>query len=118
MEGTIGIKKIFYIVRPLAAAAWIARHGTVPPVPFADLLNAELIPEPVLREVRVLHEAKLKANEADKIRVPDSLLAWIDETFEPLMPNADDLGVKAVRDWTPLNRLFKATLETLVGDGR
>jgi predicted nucleotidyltransferase len=118
VDDAIGIKKLFYIVRPLAAAAWITRHGTVPPVLFTDLLNAGLIPETVVREIHVLHEAKLQANEADKIRVPDSLLAWIEESFESLMPNAGDLGARTVRDWTPLNRLFKATLETLEVDGR
>lgn len=107
---TIGIKKLFYIVSPLAAAAWIVRHGTVPPVLFTDLLNANLIPETVVREINVLHEAKMQANEAANIRVPDSLLAWIEETFESLMPNADEVSTKFVKDWAALNRLFKDTL--------
>src|SRR5690349_15035597 len=42
-EGRIGIKKLFYVLRPLLACRWIERHSSQPPTEFAKLLAAGLI---------------------------------------------------------------------------
>ncbi|MDD5271733.1 MAG: nucleotidyltransferase domain-containing protein [Methylovulum sp.] len=37
-DSTVKIKKYFYMLRPLLAAAWIERHHSVPPIGLAPLL--------------------------------------------------------------------------------
>lgn len=36
----VRIKKVFYLLRPLLAARWIAERRTMPPTPFAPLVDA------------------------------------------------------------------------------
>ena len=109
----ISIKKLFYIVRPLAAAAWIARCGTMPPLPLADLLDAGLLPADVEREVREFQAAKRQAAEGESVRVSSGLLAWMETAFATLHDVTGDLPPEGQCDWAPLNKLFLRTLEEL-----
>lgn len=43
VDGRIGIKKIFYVLRPLLACRWIARTGSQPPTEFSRLVAADWV---------------------------------------------------------------------------
>jgi predicted nucleotidyltransferase len=67
VEGSIGIKKIFYVLRPLLACRWIARTNTQPPTEFGRLLAAAWVQEDERSWIRGLLERKQGAKEAEKV---------------------------------------------------
>lgn len=109
----ITIKRLFYIVRPLAAATWVARRGTMPPVPLIELMDADLLPDDVAREVCEFLAAKKSAAEGEVVRVSSGLLAWMDTAFAALQEATGELEPEGPCDWAPLNALFLRTLEEL-----
>ena len=62
-DGSIAIKKLFYGLRGLFAAAWADRFRTMPPTEFRTMLTGELLPESVLQTVEALLERKRIAGE-------------------------------------------------------
>jgi len=106
----INIKKLFYIVRPLLAASWTARHETMPPVRFSELLEASLMPVPLEEEVRTLLAEKCEANEGERTSISADLRQWFDERFETVPQLAHDITPPQERDWDPLNTLFQETI--------
>ncbi len=48
-RNSVALKKYFYVLRPLLACLWILHHQTPPPMPFYDLVHAEL--DPALKPV-------------------------------------------------------------------
>jgi len=70
------IKKYFYMLRPLLAAAWIERYGGVPPMEFEPLLS--LLGDPLNAQVRELLDRKVKSDE----RIPIPRLPIIDAFLE------------------------------------
>ena len=58
----VKLKKYFYVLRPLLAIRWLLKRGTLPPVPFRTLLDAEA-PAELLPSVTALLEAKAKTPE-------------------------------------------------------
>ena len=107
----INIKKFFYIVRPLLAAHWISERETMPPTPFADLMEAGLAPSDVLDAIRAVQEAKRSAAEGDRITMPPAVGDWIGASFDELEERAPSLPVAPQRDWAPLNQLFRAWVD-------
>jgi uncharacterized protein len=43
VDGRIGIKKLFYVLRPLLACRWIEARRSQPPTRFAELLDPDLV---------------------------------------------------------------------------
>ena len=74
----IGIKKLFYILRPLLACEWIATQSSQPPTAFADLLAADLTPADIRAVIDDFLVQKADAVEGQKVAVPTALLSWID----------------------------------------
>jgi len=60
----VRIKKVFYLLRPLLAARWIAERRTMPPTPFADLVDAFASPEEKIW-IEALLERKSEAGEGE-----------------------------------------------------
>lgn len=104
------IKKLFYILRPLAAGVWIAREGVAPPVPFIALCDEGVFPDPVLVVVHELLDQKRIALEADQIETPALVKRWIEETMARLeaVPGASFPSVEP--PWALLNRYFRESL--------
>jgi uncharacterized protein len=71
-DGEIGIKKIFYVLRPLFACRWIEHTRAQPPTEFGRLLAAPWISEDERRWVDGLLERKASAKEADPVRLESS----------------------------------------------
>lgn len=61
-KDTVKLKKYFYVLRPLLAIRWIQAGKGIPPVPFAELLEAEA-PKEIVGEVQSLLELKRKTPE-------------------------------------------------------
>lgn len=59
-------KKYFYALRPILACKWVLENNSAPPVPFAELVEAEL-PEYLSGAVQRLLEIKINAAEKEKI---------------------------------------------------
>lgn len=71
-EGEIGIKKVFYVLRPLFACRWIEHARKQPPTEFGRLVAADWISEEERRWVAALLERKASAREAEPIRLDDA----------------------------------------------
>lgn len=76
----VRIKKVFYLLRPLLAARWIAERRTMPPTPFAELVEAYAATAEEKSWIKALLAQKAKAGEAKTIALdPGARQAWADE---------------------------------------
>lgn len=66
-DGRIGIKKIFYVMRPLFACRWIANARTQPPTVFAELVAAPWVSEAERQWIGDLLSRKAQAIEAEPV---------------------------------------------------
>jgi uncharacterized protein len=66
-DGVIGIKKVFYVLRPLLACRWIERLRAQPPTGFASLLGANWVSMEERAWITSLLERKAGAIEAEPI---------------------------------------------------
>jgi uncharacterized protein len=70
-DGQIGIKKIFYVLRPLLACRWIEHTHSQPPTEFAKLVESDFVTHEERGWIADLLVRKASALEAEKIRVDD-----------------------------------------------
>lgn len=68
-EGRIGIKKLFYVLRPLYACRWIERTRAQPPTEFDELVAAEWMDASEQDWVKELVARKASAQEAQPIEL-------------------------------------------------
>ena len=66
-DGRIGIKKLFYVLRPLLACRWIESRRSQPPTQFAELLSAEFVTAEERAWIEDLLSQKAAAREAAPI---------------------------------------------------
>lgn len=101
----VRLKKYFYVMRSLLAARWVVEQCTAPPVPFAELVNAELesAMKPLFEE---LVQRKTSIPEGDLMpRIPE-LDAWIEHTYlevETAIPNVPSFDKPG---WGAYDRAF------------
>jgi len=76
----IGIKKLFYVLRPLLAATWCVEKNSIAPMNIYPML--ELLPEDLRDEVVALIELKETVNEGYLITIEPKLKNWIMTTFD------------------------------------
>ena len=111
-DGQIGIKKIFYVLRPLLACRWIEHTRTQPPTEFARLLEVKWNADEERQWIGELLKRKASANEAEPIRLDapraDALRSEI-ERFESLA-KALDAPIKAPIE--ELDALLRRCLRT------
>jgi uncharacterized protein len=74
----IGIKKLFYVLRPLLACRWIESRRSQPPTRFADLVDAEFVTPGERDWIRDLLVRKADSREADAISLDPSRAASIE----------------------------------------
>lgn len=104
--GTVGIKKAFYILRPLLACRWIIDKIEMPPTRFDDLLGQEL-PRDLSSEIQELLARKSSAAEGEKTCLQPVILDWIVETREFAGEKFAVIPTAPERNWKPLNRLMQ-----------
>ncbi|MBZ0153095.1 MAG: nucleotidyltransferase domain-containing protein, partial [Planctomycetes bacterium] len=74
----VNLKKLFYVLRPLAACRWIECHQTMPPTGFADVVaGIELSPQQ-RAWLDELWQQKVAAGEAQRAPLAADRRAWID----------------------------------------
>lgn len=105
--GQIGIKKLFYVLRPLLAANWINATQAYPPMTIQPLLD--LAPPDIRRLVDELIALKAESIECMPITVPAELKFFIGRKMQYL---SDNLGPesKALESILKLDRFFQNTL--------
>jgi predicted nucleotidyltransferase len=77
IDGRIGIKKLFYVLRPLLACRWIERKSSQPPTPFAELVAAECLTTEERDWIADLLQRKADSREAAAISLDPSRAADI-----------------------------------------
>lgn len=108
-DGTIGIKKLFYILRPLLAARWSAERLAMPPMTLAGLLEQPL-DDRLRDEIAYLLGQKAKAVEQAVIEVPPLIGVWIEEQLAMLKQAAAEAPVQSKLDWDALNAFYRRWL--------
>ena len=111
---TIGLHRVFYIIRPLLACEWIEKHGSMPPTEFQQLLEADFLPLPLVNEVSEIMRRKLITVTVDReeLTLSKDLLYWMTESLKQhqetlrLLPT----GPTAV-SFEPLNELFRSYIK-------
>ena len=111
---TIGLHRVFYIIRPLLACEWIESHSSMPPTEFQQLLDADFLPLPLLNEVNEIMQRKLVTVTVDKesLQLSKDLLYWITESLKRhqeslrLLPSGSP-----VVPLEPLNELFRSSIQ-------
>jgi predicted nucleotidyltransferase len=106
-DGKIGIKRFFYVVRPLLACEWICRDNAMPPIELQRLLEIKTLPDGVKKTVCEIAEQKTALTDNISITVPPGVMEWIEivrtktaKTVEAIPHAADNQKI------TPLNELF------------
>jgi predicted nucleotidyltransferase len=105
----VKLKKYFYVVRPILACKWILGKNCPPPMPFAELVEAELEPamRPIIERLLVQKSAAPEMGEGKRI---DALNMYIEETLAQLKVTIDALPQENKSDWNGLNELFLNTI--------
>jgi len=111
---SIGLHRVFYVIRPLLACEWIERHGSMPPTECQKLLDADFLPLPLLNEVTEIMQRKLITVTVDRVslQLSKDLLYWMTESLGRhqealrLLP----AGQSAV-SFEPLNELFRSYIK-------
>lgn len=79
-DDTIGIKKLFYVLRPLLACRWIANLQSQPPTEFARLVDREWVSQADKAWIADMLDAKSRAVEAQAVHVDRERIAgWREE---------------------------------------
>lgn len=79
-EGTISLKKLFYLLRGTLAAKWCRQSLTMPPVPFPELLTADLMPPELLAHVQSLLKEKQGGGEKARTSFTPDLRLFFHQT--------------------------------------
>lgn len=112
MQDEVRAKKYFYALRPIFACWWIEENGTMPPIPFDELLDSSVPREtPLYEAISELLFAKMQSDERDVVPKNRLLNMFISECVEEFHEYAKTLE-KRNHDVTPLlNRFFMHTLK-------
>jgi len=110
----IGLHRIFYIIRPLLACEWIANFGSMPPTEFQKLLDADLLPLPLLNEVAAIVQRKMCTIMGDResLQLSKELLYWMTESLARHQESLRLVSAgAAVGSLEPLNELFRSSID-------
>ncbi|MBN8816608.1 MAG: nucleotidyltransferase domain-containing protein [Sphingomonas sp.] len=79
-DGSASLKKLFYVLRPIAAMAWLDRHPGEPAAPmvFQLLIEAIDIPDDCRSEIAELLARKLVTNELGTSILPPAIGRYIE----------------------------------------
>lgn len=103
-NGQIGIKKLFYILRPLLAASWCFHKKTIAPMTIGPLMQ-QLSPA-LQNELTALIEQKAHTPEHQLVTLSPLLNNYIHTTYEDLRSRSGETEKSEV-DIRPLNEFFR-----------
>jgi uncharacterized protein len=103
----IGIKKLFYVLRPLLACRWIGKTNTQPPTAFRDLISPLWVTGEEKEWIAQLLEEKSKAVEALTISLDAGISDRICSELEEYKAAAELLESSATLGSQELDKLFR-----------
>jgi len=112
----VGIKKLFYILRPLLAGEWVAQFQTMPPTEFLRLLDETSFDAELRKHIDDLLIQKETAAEQSTIVVPPLIADWIRATCERLPKECERFPRQEKRGLEPLQQLFNEIGSCTIGD--
>ena len=111
---SIGLHRVFYIIRPLLACEWIEQHGSMPPTEFQKLRDADFMPLLLMDEITEIMQRKLITVTVDRVslQLSKELLYWMTES---LGRHQEALRFAPASQPTvsfePLNELFRSYIK-------
>lgn len=115
-EGSVKLKKYFYVLRALLAAGWILDHHTIPPIEFGKLLERIQSETEVMAEIGALLAVKRVTSEVGAGHPNRVLDAFIANQFVLLEEAIASLEKQDPSRVLPsndvLNEFFRSTLRT------
>ena len=102
------IKKYFYALRPVLAARWVMDKGTPPPIPFGELVSAEMEPglRPAAEELVRIKKDNSKYDSGSSIPELDE---YIREQLK-FIKEAADKAEDRRNDWDRLEEFFRSAV--------
>lgn len=107
-DGSIKIKKLFYVLRPLLAAKWCVERNTIAPMNITPLLT--LLPEELRVKLENLIKQKAMAKEGQMIIPDPMLMEWIKETEKQCTNQSKEFG-KDYFNPALLDNFFRKTIK-------
>ena len=110
---SIGLHRVFYIIRPLLACEWIERCESMPPVEFQKLLDADFLSLPILNEVTGIMQHKMATATVDRktVQLSKELLYWMTETLRRHQEALQLFSMSSpLSSLEPLNELFQSNI--------
>lgn len=102
---TVRAKKYFYVLRPILACRWVLENGTQPPMPFRELMDAELDPA-LLPAVERLLDLKMNSPEIREIPRVDQVNRYLDESIPEIKAKAASMPAASTEGWELLDEFF------------
>jgi len=107
----IGIKKLFYILRPLLACQWVIKFQSMPPTEFSRLLEETDLSPNVIEMIDAFRTQKETAAEKTMFDVPQYFADWVLDLDADAERSAHTLPTGPSTGWQPLNQLFLDTVK-------
>ncbi len=101
----VRLKKYFYALRPVLAARWIMHRKSPPPVPFAELVSAELDNDikPVVDRLLELKAVSSELGEGERI---DVLNEYLEEQLFQIKSFCENSESEPQKSYESLNKAF------------
>jgi len=106
-DGRIGIKKLFYVLRPLLACRWIESRRSQPPTQFAELVAAEFVTLDERDWIRDLLARKADSREATGIDLDRSRAESIQAELERYELRAAQIALPSTGNMGDLDTLLR-----------
>src|SRR5262249_6990752 len=103
----IGIKKLFYVLRPLLGCRWIGKTNTQPPTAFQELVSPLWVTGEEKEWIARLLEEKRKAVEAHTISIDAGIFDHIRSELEDYKAAAELVESSATPGSQELDKLFR-----------
>lgn len=105
------LKRFMYHIRGLLAAKWVMEKGTYPPVPFRELVEAEVDDDSIQNELRELVRIKSQSKEYDKCIVNDMLIEYASVTADKISAQLGGFQADRPADFYRLDNFFLREIE-------
>ncbi|HBT78398.1 MAG TPA: hypothetical protein DEB39_16065 [Planctomycetaceae bacterium] len=108
----MGIKRFFYVLRPLLACEWILANRSMPPTEFRQLLDADLLAPGLARELLDIIQLKAETLEKSLLHPSVAMFDWIGEAIPRIREAVETID----RPTSPgpvekLNAFFRDTIQ-------
>lgn len=110
-ERESGLKKYFYILRPLANLEYIEQYGVMPPMDYRSTLERIEMDGEIRRQIGELLELKSRSGESSRIKVSPLLLSYINDRSDRFEKKLADVKPEITVDEEKTDALFRHLVE-------